>query len=417
MNKDGKKRVKFKKGLFQRLFWVISCLFIITIVGYFGFRFVIVSGIYGNKDMKLSEYIIKNINEDKGLYNDNKLYVFKGNVDSNYIKYENLLFRVVKIYQDGSVEIVMDEGINSLFYNKKYSKYLDSDIHKYLNEQFLDVIDKGDLNKTPICKDIVNSIDKIACNEIDYSSYVKLLQIGDYVNSIKDNETYLGKEGEYYWLGNTTDDKIWNIDGVNLSQSDELKGYKIRPVVTLNEMVKYLSGTGTKDDPIIVKKEEVGIGSYVKIDNDLYMVINKEKNHLKLMRIEDSPLVREVHNKDLIDELNDKYYDSLSYKKKLVKYTISLGDYKNSYKDIKDKKKSVYIGIPTVNDFKVDNNELEYLLINKYDSEEVLYYDKLGLHKSSDKIARKIRPVIMIKKQGISSGNGTIDNPYIVEVE
>lgn len=417
MKKDGKKRVKFKKGLFQRLFWVISCLFIIVIVGYFLFRFIIVNGIYGNKDMKLSEYIIKNINEDKGLYRDNNLYIFKGNVDSNYIKYENLLFRVVKIYQDGSVEIVMDEGINSLFYNKKYSKYLDSDIHKYLNEQFLDVIDKGDLNKTPICKDIVNSIDKITCNEIDYSSYVKLLQIGDYVNSIKDNETYLGKEGEYYWLGNTTDDKIWNIDGVNLSQSDELKGYKIRPVVTLNEMVKYLSGTGTKDDPIIVKKEEAGIGSYVKIDNDLYMVINKEKNHLKLMRIEDSPLVREVHNKDLIDELNDKYYDSLSYKKKLVKYTISLGDYKNSYKDIKDKKKSVYIGIPTVNDFKVDNNELEYLLINKYDSEEVLYYDKLGLHKSSDKIARKIRPVIMIKKNDISNGNGTIDNPYIVEVE
>lgn len=417
MNKDGKKRIKFKKGIFQRLFWVISCLFIIVIVGYFLFRFIIVNGIYGNKDMKLSEYIIKNINEDKGLYRDNNLYIFKGNVDSNYIKYENLLFRVVKIYQDGSVEIVMDEGINSLFYNKKYSKYLDSDIHKYLNEQFLDVIDKGDLNKTPICKDIVNSIDKITCNEIDYSSYVKLLQIGDYVNSIKDNETYLGKEGEYYWLGNTTDDKIWNIDGVNLSQSDELKGYKIRPVVTLNEMVKYLSGTGTKDDPIVIKKDDVGIGSYVKIDNDLYIVINKEKSYLKLMRIEDSPLVREVHNKDLIDELNDKYYDSLSYKKKLVKYTISLGDYKNSYKDIKDKKKSVYIGIPTVNDFKVDNNELEYLLINKYDSEEVFYYDKRGLHKSSNEIARKIRPVIMIKKNEISSGNGTIDEPYIVEVE
>ena len=416
MNKNSKKKVKLKKGLFQRLFWVISCLFIITIIGYYGFRFVVVSGIYNNKDMKLSEYIIKNIDQDKGLYKEKKGYIFKGNTESNYIKYENLLFRIIKIYQDGSVEIVMDQGLNSLFYNNKYTDYLESDIHKYLNDEFLDIIDKEDLNKTPICKDVVNSIDMIACNEIDYSSYVKLLQIGDYVNSIKDNETYLGKEGEYYWLGNTTGDKIWNIDGVNLSQSDELKGYKIRPVITLNEMVKYLSGTGEKDDPILIKKEEVGISSYVKIDNDLYIVIDKEKSYLKMMLMEDSPLVREVYNDDLLDNLNDKYYKSLSYKKKLVKYTISIGDYKNSYKDIKDKKESVYVGIPMVNDFKLDNSDLEYLLINKYGS-EVLYYDKLGLHNGDGKIARKIRPVIMIKKQEISSGNGTIDNPYIVEVK
>jgi len=417
MNKDKKKRVKFKNGLFQRLFWVISCLFIVIIVGYFIFRFVIVSGIYGNNDMKLSEYIIKNNNQDTGLYQDNKLYIFKGNVENNYVKYENLLFRIIKIYQDGSVDIVLDDGLNGLYYNNKDGSYLESDIHKYLNDEFLDVIDKGDLNKTPICKDMVNSVDEITCNEIDYSSYVKLLQIGDYVNSIKDDETFLGKAGEYYWLGNISDEKIWNTDGNKISQSDTNKGYKIRPVITLNEKVKYLSGTGTMEEPIIIKKEEVGINSYVKIDNDLYIVINKEKSYLKMMLMEDSPLVREVHNKDLLDKLNDKYYDDLSYKKKLVKYTISTGYYEDSYKDVKDEKKSVYVGIPTINDFKIDNSDLEYLLINRYNDKEVFYYDKDGLHKSSDEIARKIRPVIMIKKQEISSGNGTIVNPYIVEVK
>lgn len=417
MNSDVKKRVKFKKGIFQRLFWVLSVLFLLIVVGYFGFRFIVISKIYGSNKMNVSDYIIKNNNEDTGLYLDNQLYIFKGATENNYLQYNNLLFRIVKVYQDGSVEIILDEGINSLHYNEKYSNYLKSDVHEYLNDIFLEVIDKGDLNKTPVCIDEVKSIDNITCNKVDYSSYVKLLMIGDYVNSLLDSKSYLGKEGEYYWLGNVTGDKIWNLDGEKLSQSDPLKGYKVRPVITLNEKVKYLEGNGTKEEPIVVKEREVGINSYVKIEDDLYVVIQKEKSYLKMMLMEDSPLVREIHNKDLLDNLNDKYYNNLSYKKKLVKFTLSTSEYDKGYKAIKDEKKTVYVGIPTISDFKFGNIDGDYLLVNRYDNEQVFYYDEDGLHLSEDNLARKIRPVIMIKKQEINGGNGTSGDPYIVEVK
>jgi len=417
VNNEVKKKVKFKKGIFQRLFWVISGLFILVLVTYFGIRFMIISKIYGNRNLKASEYIIGEYKEIDGLYKENDLYVFRGNTEVNYLKYNNLMFRVVKIYKDGSMEILMDEGINSLYYNEEYTSYLESDIHKYINDQFLELLDKDDLNKSPICLDEVKDINKITCERIDYSSYGKLLMIGDFVNSMVDGESYLGKEGEYYWLGNVTGDKVWNMDGNNLSQSDVKQGYKIRPVVTLNENVEYLEGTGTKDDPIIVSEMEVGYGSYVLIDQDLYVVIDREKSYVKMMLIENSPLIRDVYSNNLLDNLNDEYYDSLSYKKLLVKYSINTGSYQKSYKDITDKKESVYVGIPTVSDFKFDQSDLDYLLINFFDSENIFYYDQNGLHLNEVGLARKIRPVIMIKKQEISSGSGSLEDPYVVEVK
>ena len=414
MNNDVKKRIKFKHGLIQRSFWVISVIFLVIVIIYFSIRFVVISKIYSDADMTATEYIFKNFTEDKGLYQDGDLYVFRGNIESNYLRYGNLLFRIVKIYKDGSMEVIMNDGINALYYNDEYSSYLESDIHKYLNDQVLELLDKNDLNRSPICVDIVSDIENITCNQVDYSSYVKLLMVGDYVNSILNEETYIGGEGEYFWLGNVSTDKVWNTDGSKLSLSDVRKGHKIKPVITLNEMVKYLGGRGSKDNPIVVKESVVGINSYVKINNDLYIVIDRDKSYLKMMLVEDSPFVRDTISDNLLEELNNEYYDNLSYKDKLVRYTIDTGKYKKSYNDIVDEKESVYVGIPTISDFKLDNGD--YLLINTFDGENGYYYNN-ELYLNDVSLARKIRPVVVIKMQEISSGSGLIDDPYIVEVQ
>jgi len=416
MTKKNGKKIKFKKGIFQKLFWFLSLFFILVICFYFGLRYLVISKIYNSNSMMAYEYVIDNFTSEDGFFKDDDVYIFRGLVDNNYIQYGNLLFRIVKIYKDGSMEIILDEGINSLFFNDKYDNYIDSDIHKYLNDKFLDLFDKKDLNKSVICKDIVNDVKEITCNEVDYSSYVKLLMIGDYINSFYEGETYIGNEGEYYWLGNVSDNKVWNTDGVNLSLSDVKKGYKIKPVVTLVNSVKYLGGIGSKDDPIVIKKRGVGLNSYVKIQDDMYVVIDRENNYLKLMMIEGSPFVRDVYSDKLLNKLNDKYYNSLSYKKLLVKYSVNIAEYKKSYTDIKDKKKSVYIGLATISDFKFGVSDYDYLLVNKMNDENIYYYNN-GLYSSSLDLARKIRPVIMIKSNNISGGSGTSIDPYIVEVK
>ncbi len=411
-----KKKVKFKKGIFQKLFWVLSILVIFLILVIFIIRFIVVNSIYGGSDKRISDYIVNNMNKEDGLYKENGEYIFKGKVDNNYLEYNNLLYRVVKIYKDGSVEIVLEDGINSLYYDEENVSYIKSDIHKYLNDIYMDkLVDKEDVNKGPICLDMVNNIENITCNDIDYSSYVKLLMVGDYVNSILDGESYLNKDGEYYYLGNNSSKGIWILNGENLSISDTKNAYKVRPVITLKNTSKYISGKGSLEEPFIIKNSEYVYGEYVKIENDTYIVIDQEKSYLKLMLVEDSPLVRYTYNDKLLDKLNDDWYENLSYKKILSKYTINYGEYKDSYKDIRDKKKSVYVGMATINDFKFDKSDYDYLLVNK--NGELVFYYQDGLYKSPSDLARKVRPVIMIKSNLLDGGIGTIEEPYLVEVK
>ena len=391
------KKVKFKKGIFQKLFWLISIIFIILIIVIFVIKFIS-AGSRFNSDKKLYEYIISNGKVSKV----DDFYYYKGEDSLNYLKYGNLLFRIVKIYKDGSMDIITNNSINSL-YNKN------NDVHKYINDVFYENIDHDYLNTSPYCEDVIDDAKNITCDKINFSSYVKLLPLSDYVNSIDSEKTYLSD----MWLGTNGSDFVWVINDGKLVKDKDGSINDVYPVVTINNSIKYLSGDGSYDNPYIVKSNSK-IGAYVKILDDTYIVNEISGSNLKLSLVSDKILVRKMFNSNFIDELNLDYYNELEYKDLLVKYKVGISEYKDTYKDSYKDKKEVYIGYPMVSDLKLDTLINDYYLIN---SGNTIYYYNNGLKIGDKNLSMKIRPVIMIKSLKIGDGSGTMDDPYIVEVK
>lgn len=404
-----KKKVKLKKGAFQILFWIVSILFILVILCIFIIKFVHGNG-NNSSSITISEYIVKNSSNENGLYKIDSNQVFKGDDSLNYLKYGNLVFRIIRIYKDGSMDIVLDNKINSLYYGEDYN-YIESDIHKYINDEFLSLLDTDDLNKTPICMDKISDINNISCDKIDFSSYVRIPSLIDYMDSLDGEDTYLNNNT---LLSSYSSGYVWMIND-KLSTKNIDSPFYIYPVVTLNNGNEYVSGDGSKDNPYIINNKSY-VGSYVIIDKDKYVVIDEDNDKIKLMLVTDSFLFRKKYDSKILDYLNDDYYESLSYKKILEKFNISFGNYDKDYEDISSKKKKVHVGIPTITDFKIDDSVIDYYLINSRDENNIYYYNN-GLKVISKDISMKLRPVIMIKKSRIDTGDGSYDNPYIVEVK
>ena len=55
--------------------------------------------------------------EGEGLYNSNGIYIYKGENVNNYVLFSNMLFRIVKINSDKTIDIVLDDYINKLEFN------------------------------------------------------------------------------------------------------------------------------------------------------------------------------------------------------------------------------------------------------------------------------------------------------------
>lgn len=404
-----KKRMKLKKGIFQILFWTISILFILIVIIFFIIKFIIGNSKMNN-ELKINEYIVNNLSVKDGLHSNSGNYVFKGKNVNNYVKYGNLLYRIIRIYKDGSMDIMVDNSVNSLYYGNKI-KYIESDVHKYINDVFLDAVSIKDLNYTPICAHEVNKVENVSCDDIDFSSYVRLPSVIDYLDSVEDNETFFD-EGTL--LSNYSSSFVWLYKD-RLVNVDTEKSFSLYPVITLNNRIVYTSGDGTKENPFIIKNKSY-YGAYVLIGNDRYVVIDDDGGKIKLMLSTEGFLVRRSYNSNILDYLNDKYYNSLTYKNILQKFNISYGKYSNDYKKSLSKKKKVYIGIPSVNDMKFDNSVTDYYLINEAINNDEVYYYNNRLNVIDKSISMKLRPVIMIKKSKISTGNGSILDPYVVEV-
>ena len=413
-----KKRRKIK---FDLIFCCISFLFLLIIFLFFGFK------IYVNKKTYDEKIISSVVSKNKTVTKEDDIYRFKGKEVNNYIEYSNLLFRIIKVNLDGSVDIVLNDSINVLGYNTS-SDYLNSDINKYLNDIFLSKLDKYYLSKTITCNDKVSNINEYTCKNKNVDNYVKLLDLSDYINSIKDG-SYIDVS-ENMWLSTQKDnDYVWVISDNKIAYLDNKSNAYIRPVVTLKASTSIIDGDGTINNPYkITKGDKVKIGSYIKINEDLWLVYSTEKKVFKLVLVDNinsgitkfrysskSTTFDPKEENSLANYLNNTYYESLSYKKLLVDFEVNIGEYIDSYKNVLSKKTKVKVGIPSVLDFKYSGNSFSYYLLNS-NGEEIYYFED-GLYTSKSNLIRPIRPTIAIKKQSLKKGKGTFDDPFIIEVK
>ena len=106
------KKTKEKKPakLWEKVFWGVSLAFILGCCIFYGQRLIHYYKIYnptdpsGNRVQLIADEITgksEYVYEGSGLYSNETGYVYKGEIENNYLKYNNMLWRILKINTDG----------------------------------------------------------------------------------------------------------------------------------------------------------------------------------------------------------------------------------------------------------------------------------------------------------------------------
>ncbi len=346
--------------------------------------------------------------DDKdGLSNSSGNYIYKGNVTNNYLKYNNMLWRIIRINADKSIDIILDDYINILPWNKEIKSFKNSDLFRYLNSDFLNNLDKDLLTTTDFCTNEITELSKITCENQDSDSYVKLLDIANFLNTVKNGKSYLAKEEEIMWLSDYGNEKVWHTNGVNVSASYADTFYEIRPVVRLKETNLYIDGDGSIDKPYQVgENNKLTVGSEIMLGNDKWLVY-EINDTIKLMRKDliekqiDFDKENLIYNESsLMKYLNETYLDSLTYKDLLLEDTWYTGAYKDSIDDIKKTTFNAKVGIPNLLDIKFDSSVLSYFTSTSIEDRIMVYENPL--RPSRVTTYRSVRPCISISKDNIN---------------
>ena len=279
------KRRRRRKRIFlpkvQTTFCILSLIFILGCFGYYGTRLYKYYKIYNPKNeqgdvlLNLASKIIDNsdiVEKGDGLYLVNNNYIYKGREVDNYILIGDITFRILRINSDKTIDLVMDEYVNKMAWNDEITTYDKSSIKKYLESNVLPIINKEYLTETSYCTDKVYDLKDVNCEDTDDDNYIRLLGINDYLNSLNNDKTFI--ESDYVWLYNSGKNNAWHTTSNYLSNSKPTNVYGVKGVITLKNSTTYLKGNGTSDNPYIIEnnKQEIGVGTYVDIKDNVYIV-------------------------------------------------------------------------------------------------------------------------------------------------
>ena len=248
-----------------------------------------------------------NTSDASGLYkstdtNTNKpTYYFRGNVENNYVSFAGFTWRIVRVNEDGTIRIIMQDGINnntnykfnSNYNNYTYMYYTNSQVKPTLESWYqTNIGSKADLAKNVAsgayyCEQAKvkydSSVTSGSANMILYSSYtpdfkcatdgnskgqvnasVGLLTYDEVVYAggyyYHNNSNYYLNNSAIYWLTMSPagfSDSYSNAWGgsatgeiVNLDVGSALRA--VRPVLILNAGTQISDGDGTKENPFVV---------------------------------------------------------------------------------------------------------------------------------------------------------------------
>ena len=399
---------KIKNKNKKRCLVLICCLVLVLgIVVYFIVNLIGSRGLSNNQGSNNSITL-----NEKDIYKYDDVKIFKGENPDNYLYFSNILWRIISINKDCSLDITTENNINIL-------KNVNYDVNKYVNDIFLNSIDKKYLDKVSYCNDVISKVEKRECKKIYTKDYVRLLSIEDIVNSADNDKSYLLSDLDY-WLNNKSNSKSFVVVNNKIASGDSKDGYGVRPVIRLKCSITIKSGDGTLDKPYIVSEDTTGlsVGSYIKLDNDLWVIYETGKDNVKLALADALTGAKAFGNSseynidkddNIAHYLNNDYLNSLSYKDMLIDSKWETGKYTDSYNSVDKNVVTAKVGMLSVKDLK------GYYLITPSDEEEVYFYNT-NSYVSKTNYLRSVVPTISIKNNYKVNGMGTEDNPFEVEV-
>ena len=378
--------MKFK---IDKIFIIISAIFLSFMVGFYGSRMIYY---YKNesKMIKNANTIIEYLKVNNNLTNYHNKYYFRLNAKNNYLLLDGITYRI--LYVDSKVYAISDSNVTKLRYGMD-SSYESSDINTWLNDVYLNNINKNYVNKV----------------------------------SLLDKETYslIGKEKSYvtnsvFWL---EDGLIVTKDGTLAKPSNYQDFLGVKPVIELNDF-KYVSGDGTKKNPYIVNNRkrtnlsDLYAGEYIKYKGLLLRIIENNDNGTKVLsekvkNVKYSTTNCEYETSDIKHFLNTNYIRKLN-KNDLVLSKWYTYDYTTSYKDTYNETTNEYIGLLKIGDFFIDQVPNSFIMTEKDDKIYSIDKNKSLKVAETDSILDAYPSFVLKNTLSIKSGKGTKNNPYIV---
>ena len=438
--------MKKRKLSFQKIFNFVSLIFLVTCSLFYGGRFVKLYLENKKQVVEETNTLGKSLkdNNSETLKNINGEYYFTGEVDNNYVLYSGIMFRVIKIGNNNVITMISDNSITLLAFGE-VEEYTDSMVNTWLNKTDKEgsgILEKNlnsmisYLKSANICTDKIDDVSKSNCTNYDNEYYLSSLSISDYINTGA-SSGFINTKENFYLDGMTSNNEVWYVTSegkINKNKGNEI--YGIKPVLILKENMELIGGTGTKDDPYTIESVLGTFGSYVKLGEDTWRVIDVNDNNVKLMLDDylksgnDTVSYKYSQYTSYHDDtkygtlayyLKNTYLNSLSYKDLVIETNYANGYYGKDnnfdYTDTLKKTVNTKVASISIGDIILNHELNNYFTMTSSTKSNKYVYTIQSDNTPYSKIVSstsKVVPVITISKDKLTSGTGSKNDPLKV---
>jgi len=428
------------------------------------------------KEVEEEKYEEKEISEvAQSLLDNNTTYgnytymngtYLKGVQENNYVWYNGFLWRIMGINENGTVRLITEENVGTVAYGASDQGLLyatnEGYINDWLNDYFLDNLDSSKtdiITKSDWC--LNTTTDSTSARQTceggtTFNASVGLITLDEYnlSGASSTNSTYYLASSQNYWtLTPYSTSFAWNVYfSGNANNNDVAYTYGVRPVINVRANAVITGGNGSLSDAYILNQsiesktgklnEKSSSGEYVSLDGKTYRVVSKETNGTKLIydgyyeepsgtiykmvygtdnTFTTSSGIGQVLNGDVLTWLgnSEKIIETNWYQTSGfgtgTKYTSILNDTINP---IQAKVGLIRVGEMMSGQSVSISTKSNYWTMNKYTSTSSAWcvYNIGYAYIRGVANTYGVRPVIVVSTDTmITSGNGTLQSPYIVE--
>ena len=374
-----------------------------------------------------------------------KTNYYKGNDNNNYIKLDGILFKIVGLNEDGSVKITSSEPLAFVDYNS-----VDTWLNDYFYDKLSDNVKKYIKTDSKWCNEVISSTDNYTkCNKYDKKKAVGLLSVADINNSKDKDGNFNILSATESWTSNLAPSKkaVTYYTSNGYSQLKQNKNLGIYPTININKNSYIAKGSGTIDNPYILKGNSSSLkvgnniskaksGEYITYSGYSWRIIDKENDGTTKAIMDEtisingesydisfsnqSKISYNVNEKDNMGSLLNNNITSYIKTGLFSRKKLNSLNYKKSISyssEIKGSSYSSKLHLPSMYDLFGASIAASYWYGN-YSSDSnigcVMTYDhKLYCGKYNPDSKSGVRLVgYFDKKTVVKGGKGTIDNPY-----
>ncbi|MDD4547509.1 MAG: hypothetical protein PHI05_02050 [Bacilli bacterium] len=228
------------------------------------------------------------VTKDNGLYSMNGEYVFRGNHLNNYLSFDNKMWVILKVDKDKNIVVTEYENKIKNMWDNRYNEVREqtsgiNDYSKSKMEDFLREMFNGEEYLSESAKGLVvykslcvgkrseketNKTGSVECSVVTEPQPLGLIKVSDFMNASLDqnckettsrscqNYNYLADFNTNWWTMTPhaeSTHRAYKVSGRIITPSTLNVESKVRPVLHLSENIVYNGGTGTFEDPYIVK--------------------------------------------------------------------------------------------------------------------------------------------------------------------